>query len=423
MLHQAVSLPGDILLRHNAEFTQQAWAAGLRPDQRLPHQVRPLSIKFFRGPVAKRLSALDFPISSQGGENDRHAFDTTALAYRQNSTHVRVHLGATHIIGSIHCHLVEPLPHQPKHGFIDIQVKHVAHERSCGPTAANDISVNPNIFPSSTLEIRNFLLRLMKGGVIDTEGLCVVPGKHVWSLNINLCIANNDGNTLDACELAALALLHGHRRPETLILAAGSNEVSEGVQLFEEWERDPVPLSLLHFPLSCSFAITTDPNETKQVDSQGCSAARLEVVADPTLEETAAAASSVTVVMNREGQVCALEKGGGPSVSARHILHCMALAGGNAEESDSAADQISLAMTVGGGVAQYWYNVLQEAVEQLDLERQTARRTQFQWAKSRAGVTSHNNTNRSAGRTPQDTDGARQEDTESSPSTKRHREE
>lgn len=403
MFQPAVAVPADLLQQHNIEFTRKAWRVGLRPDQRGPHQVRPLSVEFTRGPLVRRIIG-----SETGGARDDASVDVSTLAHRQNSTRVQLKLGATHVSASIHCHLVEPLPNQPKHGFFEIQVKHITHERNTtsSSTAGGDINTNPDLFPSSSAQLRQFLLKLFKGGVIDTEGLCVVPGQHVWSLTVNCTVLHNDGNALDACQLAVLALLLAHRRPEAVIIPAGQRENGEGVRLYEEWERDPAPLSLLHTPLSCSFALTEDPHqrllEERRRQQVGAPtgiavplSTGLDLVADPTLEEAAAAVSSITVVVNREGQVCAMEKGGGPSVSLRHIMDCLRLAagaggidvsGGEGSENSEEPDASSRSTAFDHSIAGYWWSVLDKALKQLELDRQSARQTQFQWAKQRTGV-------------------------------------
>lgn len=413
MFQPAVLVPADLLQQHNTDFTRQAWRVGLRPDQRDADQVRPLSIEFARGPLVRRIIGAEG--TGSGRNDDDASVDVSTLAHRQNSTRVQLKLGATHVSASIHCHLVEPLPHQPKHGFFEVQVKHLTHERTVatssagGGAAGGDINPNPDLFPSSSAQLRQFLMKLFKGGVIDTEGLCVVPGQHVWSLTVNCTLLHNDGNAVDACQLAVLALLLAHRRPEAVILPPAQREAGgEGVRLYEEWERDPAPLSLLHTPLSCSFAVTEDPHqrllEERQRQHGGGAAGTsstpttraFEIVADPTLEEAAAAASSITVVVNREGQVCALEKGGGPSVSLQHITECLRLAGGaggersdnelieTTNEEDGASPNSTAAFD--RSIAGYWWSVIDKAVRKLEVDRQTARQTQFQWAKQRTGV-------------------------------------
>ena len=37
------------------------------------------------------------------------------------------------------------------------------------------------------------------------QSLCVIPGKMVWKIVIDINVINNDGNVFDGCIMAALA--------------------------------------------------------------------------------------------------------------------------------------------------------------------------------------------------------------------------
>lgn len=421
MLHPAVPIPTDVLQLHNNEFIREAWRLGLRPDQREAAQVRVLTIELTRGHLVKRIFASAGEESRKGSsETVVHdtGLDVSCLASRQNSTRVQVKLGVTHVTASIHCHLVEPLPTKPKHGLLDIHVQYMSNERSGGSSAGigggGELTANPNLFPSSSVQLQRFLLSLFRGGVVDTEGLCVVPGKHVWSLSIHCCVWNNDGNVVDACHLAVLSLLLAHRRPEAVIQSRSASEGGEAVQLLEEWERDPVPLSLLHTPLACSFILTHDPfsvsSSSSAIPATG-PAASMEVsaerlLADPTIEECAAAATSVTIVVNRERQVCGVFKGGGCFLSLSHVLECIRMSTTASPTTEEGGTPVNSRMVSEasedrrnvvdvqkekvrvelGGIAAYWWSVIDAAVEKLEVERKEARRASFHWAKSRTGV-------------------------------------
>jgi exosome complex RNA-binding protein Rrp42 (RNase PH superfamily) len=40
---------------------------------------------------------------------------------------------------------------------------------------------------------------------LDVQALCVIPGKMVWKIVIDINIVNNDGNVFDACVMGAMA--------------------------------------------------------------------------------------------------------------------------------------------------------------------------------------------------------------------------
>ncbi|XP_062114196.1 uncharacterized protein LOC133825245 [Humulus lupulus] len=52
-----------------------------------------------------------------------------------------------------------------------------------------------------------FLSRSKESKAVDTESLCVLPGKFVWAIRIDLHILDNGGNLVDIANIAALAAL------------------------------------------------------------------------------------------------------------------------------------------------------------------------------------------------------------------------
>ncbi|CCW66346.1 unnamed protein product [Phytomonas sp. Hart1] len=280
-------IPAETLLRRNAQFTREAWRMGVRHDQREANQLRHLTIEF---PFLTR----DVTLVRCG--------DTTGTA-------------------TVTCDLVEPSPFRPKHGFLEFHVRQLLHERD---SLAK---------PKEIKKISRFLERLFKNSVLDPEGLCVLPGRRVWSLSVEILIVNDDGNALDVAQWSAITALQHFRRPEITIRG-------DHITLHSPHERDPVPLSLHHIPLSCSYAVTTggasgqshhrttgsrpgttvDPNEkrTTRATDEG-----LLLVVDPSLEEEAAAASKVVVAVNAEGVVCALEKDEGCDVTWPLLNECI----------------------------------------------------------------------------------------------------
>jgi exosome complex component RRP45 len=47
--------------------------------------------------------------------------------------------------------------------------------------------------------------------------LCIIAGKKVWALRIDIHVIDNDGNLLDASHIAAITALLNFRRPEITI--------------------------------------------------------------------------------------------------------------------------------------------------------------------------------------------------------------
>jgi exosome complex component RRP45 len=104
-----------------------------------------------------------------------------------------------------------------------------------------------------------------------------------------------------------IAALQHFRKPDT------STE-GESVMVYTLEEREPVPLSLLHFPLCVTFSFygNGDGEET--------------VLVDTTLMEEQLREGSCTVGMNRHGELCQIAKLGGMPVDAVSLLHCVSVA-------------------------------------------------------------------------------------------------
>lgn len=328
----AQPVPCDALLQRNVEFTRTAWRAGLRCDQRGPHQLRELSV--------------EFPLLSRDL--------------------VQVRCGGTCATASVSCELVEPSPFRPKHGFFDVHVRQLLNERD---------SITK---PKEVKRLGMYLERLFKGSVIETEALCVLPGRRVWSITVSALVINDDGNALDVVQWAVLAALMHVRRPELTIRG-------DTVIVHPPHERDPVPLALHHLPVSCSYVVTQDPQRMElearaavlraaggpgAAGHSGVSPAVspdvvLRVVVDPTAEEATAAATSIVIAVNGEGQVCAMEKGEGCDVPWELMQECM-------------HTTLLLAPPI--------LETIQVAMATHDKKREEALKGQFLWAQKRTGV-------------------------------------
>jgi exosome complex RNA-binding protein Rrp42 (RNase PH superfamily) len=64
------------------------------------------------------------------------------------------------------------------------------------------------------IELQNFIEKVVKSSrITDREGLCILQGKLVWSLQVDLQLINDDGNLIDAFFLAAILALKNTRLP------------------------------------------------------------------------------------------------------------------------------------------------------------------------------------------------------------------
>ena len=68
------------------------------------------------------------------------------------------------------------------------------------------------------IEIQSFIEKITRNSrATDKEGLCIISGKLVWSITVQLNLINDDGNTFDAFFLAAILALKNTRLPDVTL--------------------------------------------------------------------------------------------------------------------------------------------------------------------------------------------------------------
>jgi exosome complex component RRP45 len=139
------------------------------------------------------------------------------------------------------------------------------------------------------------------------ESLCVVAGKHVWSVRVDLHILDNGGNLIDAANIAALAALSTFRRPECTV----GGDDGQQVIVHDPEVRDPLPLTIHHMPIAVTFAYFGEGNI---------------VVVDPTYKEEAVMGGRMTATINSNGDICAIQKAGGEGVMSSVVMQCLRIA-------------------------------------------------------------------------------------------------
>ncbi|CAD8200937.1 unnamed protein product [Paramecium pentaurelia] len=234
----------------NSEFVLEQLALGKRIDGRDPLQQRMIQCHF--GP--------------------------------QSTGAIELSLGETRVFATTSASITTPNPIRPSEGFLkfhlDLQVL-----RDTG-YMHNPIKLG--------MEIEKYIEKVIKGSkALDTESLCILSGKNVWSIDVNVALINNDGNLLDAMYLCCIFSLQHFRRPQVSVSL-------QGVKL--EIEKRLVPLSIHHIPLSLTYAILELNEQTI-------------LLQDPCLEEEAVQNGRITYSVNIYNDICHVHKPGGSPIN------------------------------------------------------------------------------------------------------------
>lgn len=167
---------------------------------------------------------------------------------KRNETSVtsEVRIGSTVVVTEVVSKIIDPYPDRPDEGFLHFNTNVVGLTESAG-----------NI---SFVEISRALERIIRDSKsIDTESLCIVSGEKVWEVRCDVRVVDGSGgNVLDASILSAMSALKAFRKPEISVL---QTEIVDGaktqstIQIHHSDDREPMPLSLFHTPLSLTIGV------------------------------------------------------------------------------------------------------------------------------------------------------------------------
>jgi len=196
----------------------------------------------------------------------------------------RVRLGKTEVLVGIKLEIGEPYPDTPDKGVLTVNAELV-------PLASPTFEPGPP--DENSIEIARVVDRgIRESNAINLEKLCIQPRKKVFVVFVDVYILNHDGNLIDASALAALSAL--------LNTKMFNYEVKEGEI---EVKPDYTPLPVTNFPIPVTFAKIDD-----------------KLIIDPWLEEEQVMDARLTMIVEKDGKICAVQKGGSGCFSVQEVL-------------------------------------------------------------------------------------------------------
>jgi exosome complex component RRP42 len=196
----------------------------------------------------------------------------------------RVLLGKTEVLVGVKIETGTPFPDTPNDGVLTVNAELV-------PLAS------PNFEPGPPDENSIELARIVDRGIreskaIDTEKLCIEPGKKVFVIFVDIYVLNHDGNLIDASALAAVAALLNTKMPNYEI-KDGEVEIKQGY----------TPLPIKSRPITVTIGKINN-----------------KLIVDPWLEEEQVMDARLSMAFNDEGNICATQKGGSGYFTPQQIL-------------------------------------------------------------------------------------------------------
>jgi exosome complex component RRP42 len=227
--------------------------------------------------------------------DDRGLLDTREIKIEQGLIEraegsARCLLGRSEVLAGVKVELGEPFPDTPNDGVMTVNAELV-------PLAS------PNFEPGPPDENSIELARVVDRGIreshaIDTEKLCIEPGKKVFVVFVDVYVLNHDGNLIDCSALAALSALMNTKMPNYEI-KDGEVKIKQGY----------TPLPMKNHPITVTIGKINN-----------------NLIVDPWLEEEKVMDSRITLAINDDGNICAVQKGGSGYFTPQQILEASKIA-------------------------------------------------------------------------------------------------
>jgi len=208
----------------------------------------------------------------------------------------RVLLGKTEVLVGTKVETGEPFPDTPNEGVLTVNAELV-------PLASPTFEPGPP--DENSIELARIVDRgIRESKAIDTEKLCIEPGKKVFVVFVDVWVLNHDGNLIDASALAAVAALLNTKMPNYEI-REGEVKIKQGY----------TPLPMKSHPITVTLAKIND-----------------KLIVDPWLEEEQIMDARLSIAINDEGNICAIQKGGTGYFTPQQILEAEKIAQEKAAE-------------------------------------------------------------------------------------------
>ncbi|GAX85983.1 hypothetical protein CEUSTIGMA_g13399.t1 [Chlamydomonas eustigma] len=242
--------------------------------------------------------------------------------------------GDTTILAGVRTSLSRPLDSHPDCGALTINVELAPFSSADwrpgrAPELVSTVSerLHQILLGSSSREgISDPCSTSGSSGAFSLQQLCIAPGKACWSLLLDVYILNADGSVFDTVLLAAVAAISGTQLPAITTNSEGDVRRQHHKVSKQEGNRE-IKDSLLT-ATGPDQALVQQPSRPVVLErlpvSLTCGLYCSHVLVDPTSEEEAVSSSSVTVVLDQQGQLHGIFKPGGIKAASNvELLQCI----------------------------------------------------------------------------------------------------
>lgn len=184
-----------------------------------------------------------------------------------------VSVGNTQVMVGVKLALEKPYPDRPDEGNIMVNAELLplsSPEFEPGP---------PGIFAVELARVVDRGIR--EAHAIDVHKLVLTRGEKVWSVAIDVCTMNDDGNLIDASALAALAAVR-----DAVFPVYADEKVDYKHKTDKKLPLTVQPLAVTVYKIGTFLIVDPQPDEEKVMEAR------------------------LTITTTEEGKICSLQKGG-----------------------------------------------------------------------------------------------------------------
>jgi len=209
----------------------------------------------------------------------------------------QVSLGKTKVLVGIKVETGEPFPDKPQDGVLTVNMELV-------PLASPSFEPGPP--REEAIELARVVDRgLRESKAVALEKLCIIPGKLVFVIFVDIYVLDHDGNLFDASALASILALMNTKLREYSLLEDG--------QL--NYKESSIDLPLQNIPIEVTVA---------KIDNK--------LLVDPSLEEEALTTTQITIAIGKNDEICAVQKSKLGTLSLNEVNEAIEIAKAKATE-------------------------------------------------------------------------------------------
>jgi exosome complex component RRP42 len=235
------------------------------------------------------IKALDKNIRYDGRKKD----EWRKIAITRNFTSTaegsaQIKFGDTEVLVGVKMSIEKPYPDTPEQGMLMVNAEML-------PLSNPKFEAGP---PDTTsIELARVIDRgIRESHSYDTKNLCIIKGEKVWSVSVDICPINSDGNLFDVGAFAALIALQNTHFP-----AYENDKIDYEKKTNKKLVMDKYPIAITVIKIGSHYLV------------------------DPLEEEEEVLDARITMTFLDDGSICSLQKGGDSPLTEEDIKNMIEL--------------------------------------------------------------------------------------------------